>query len=101
LDHHPQIDGFFATSDLIAIGIIDEIHSRKKKVPKDIVVVGFDNTIFSTLSNPAITTVELNTYELGCKSMELLLNRIEKIDTDVKIDHILPFQVIVKESSLK
>jgi LacI family transcriptional regulator, repressor for deo operon, udp, cdd, tsx, nupC, and nupG len=101
LDHHPQIDGFFATSDLIAIGIIDEIHSRKKKVPKDIVVVGFDNTIFSTLSNPAITTVELNTYELGCKSMELLLNRIEKVDTDIKIDHILPFQVIVKESSLK
>lgn len=101
LDNNPQIDGFFATSDLIAIGIIDEIHSRNKKVPDDIEVVGFDNTIFSTLSNPAITTVELNTYELGCKSMELLLKRIEKIDTDVKVDHVLPFQLIIKESSSK
>ncbi len=101
LDNHPQIDGFFATSDLIAIGIIDEIHSRKKRVPHDIEVVGFDNTIFSSISNPAITTVELYTYELGCKSMELLLNRIEKIETDVKIDHVLPFQVIIKESSSK
>ncbi len=101
LDNNPQIDGFFATSDLIAVGIIDEIHSRKLRVPEDIEVVGFDNTIFSSLSNPAITTVELNTYELGCKSMELLLNKIEKIDVDIKVDHVLPFQLIVKESSSK
>lgn len=101
LDNNPQIDGFFATSDLIAVGIIDEIHSRKLRVPDDIIVVGFDNTIFSSLSNPAITTVELNTYELGCKSMELLLNKIEKVEVDIKVDHVLPFQLIVKESSSK
>jgi len=101
LDNNPQIDGFFATSDLIAVGIIDEIHSRKLRVPDDILVVGFDNTIFSSLSNPAITTVELNTYELGCKSMELLLHKIEKVEIDIKVDHVLPFQLIVKESSSK
>jgi len=101
LDNNPQIDGFFATSDLIAVGIIDEIHSRKLRVPDDIEVVGFDNTIFSSLSNPAITTVELNTYELGCKSMELLLNKIEKVEMDIKVDHVLPFQLIIKESSSK
>ena len=101
LDENPQIDGFFATSDLIAIGIIDEIQARKKRVPEDIKVVGFDNTIFSTLYNPAITTVELNTYELGCKSMEFLLSRIEKIETNIKSDHVLPYQLIVKESSQK
>ncbi len=99
LDENPQIDGFFATSDLIAIGIIDEINNRNKKVPQDIKVVGFDNTIFSSIYNPAITTVELNTYELGCKSMEYLLNRIEKNDTIIKVDHVLPYQIIVKGSS--
>ncbi len=101
LDENPSIDGFFATSDLIAIGIIDEIQARKKNVPKDIKVVGFDNTIFSTLYNPAITTVELNTYELGCKSMEFILSRIEKIDTSIKTDHVLPYQLIIKDSSSK
>jgi len=101
LDENPQIDGFFATSDLIAIGIIDEIQNRKKRIPEDIKVVGFDNTIFSSIYNPAITTVELNTYELGCKSMELLLNKIEKLEKDIKKDHVLPYQIIVKDSSSK
>lgn len=101
LDENPQIDGFFATSDLIAIGIIDELQTRKKRIPEDIKVVGFDNTIFSSIYNPAITTVELNTYELGCKSMELLLNKIEKLEKDIKKDHVLPYQIIVKGSSLK
>ena len=101
LDENPQIDGFFATSDLIAIGIIDELQTRKKRIPEDIKVVGFDNTIFSSIYNPAITTVELNTYELGCKSMEFLLNKIEKLDKDIKVDHVLPYQLIVKDSSSK
>lgn len=101
LDENPQIDGFFATSDLIAIGIIDELQTRKKRIPEDIKVVGFDNTIFSSIYNPAITTVELNTYELGCKSMELLLNKIEKLEKDIKKDHVLPYQIIVKDSSSK
>lgn len=101
LDENPHIDGFFATSDLIAIGIIDELQTRKKHIPKDIKVVGFDNTIFSSIYNPAITTVELNTYELGCKSMEFLLNKIEKLEIDIKVDHVLPYQIIVKDSSSK
>ena len=101
LDENPQIDGFFATSDLIAIGIIDELQTRKKRIPEDIKVVGFDNTIFSSIYNPAITTVELNTYELGCKSMEFLLNKIEKLEKDIKVDHVLPYQLIVKDSSSK
>lgn len=101
LDENPHIDGFFATSDLIAIGIIDELQTRKKRIPEDIKVVGFDNTIFSSIYNPAITTVELNTYELGCKSMEFLLNKIEKLDKDIKVDHVLPYQLIVKDSSSK
>jgi LacI family transcriptional regulator, repressor for deo operon, udp, cdd, tsx, nupC, and nupG len=101
LDENPHIDGFLATSDLIAIGIIDEIQTRKKRIPEDIKVVGFDNTIFSSIYNPAITTVELNTYELGCKSMEFLLNKIEKLEKDIKVDHVLPYQLIVKDSSSK
>lgn len=101
LDENPHIDGFFATSDLIAIGIIDELQTRKKRIPEEIKVVGFDNTIFSSIYNPAITTVELNTYELGCKSMEFLLNKIEKLEKDIKVDHVLPYQLIVKDSSSK
>jgi DNA-binding LacI/PurR family transcriptional regulator len=99
LDEKPEIDAFFATSDLTAVGIIDEIQSRNLRVPEDISVVGFDNTIFSSVAQPAITTVELNTYELGCKAMELLLKRIEKPETLDTTAHTLPFQVIKKESS--
>lgn len=78
LMEHPKIDAVFAASDLVACGVINEIEIRGLRVPQDIAVAGFDNTIYANINKPRITTVDQNSFELGSKAMELLFQKIHR-----------------------
>ncbi len=82
LNKHPEITAFFSTSDMLAAGIIDELLVRGKSIPEDAMVTGFDNTDYSIISTPMITTVELNSFDLGSKAMEYLLRKISDKKTE-------------------
>jgi LacI family transcriptional regulator len=60
-------------SDLIASGVIKELHKLDKKVPEDISVVGFDDLPIAERLTPALTTIRQNRNDLG-KSAFLLLD---------------------------
>ena len=83
LDEHPEIDAVFTASDLVACGVINEIEKRGMRVPEDIAVTGFDNTIYANINKPRITTVDQNSFELGSKAMEVLLQKIHGEPLDV------------------
>ena len=44
-------------SDLMALGVIREAHSRGLRVPEDLSVLGFDDSPLMAFTNPALTTV--------------------------------------------
>lgn len=76
LQNNPDVTGFFTTSDLIAVGVMDELKKQGKNINDSLCVTGFDNTIFSSFNNPSIPTVDLDSFKLGKKSMEYLLYMI-------------------------
>ncbi len=66
LDSEPHIEAIFCGSDQLARGVVDALRERGVKVPDDIAVVGFDNwEVMAAAARPALTTVDLNLYELG------------------------------------
>lgn len=75
---YPYIDGFFASSDLIAAGILDELKVRHIQVPKEVAVFGFDNTGYGQLTQPKLSTVDLNGFQMGKASMQYILDRLHK-----------------------
>lgn len=100
INEHPDVTAFFCCSDLIARGTITKLKELGKQVPEDIEVFGFDDLIYSELSTPKISTVSLDTFNLGVKSMELLYNRINKI-VDGEDHYFGPYQLKFKESTRK
>ena len=46
-------------NDLMAMGVLKELRARCVRVPEDISVTGFDNTAFSEIVTPALTTVHI------------------------------------------
>lgn len=67
----------FAFNDSMAIGAMHAAAARGLRVPNDVSVVGFDDTIEATIAVPALTTVRQPLAELGRTAVSLLLRQIE------------------------
>lgn len=67
----------FCTSDIIAIGVIRELHASGIRVPEDVSVFSFDDVYVARLYDPMLTTVYIPKFDLGCKAVELLLERLK------------------------
>ncbi|HBQ64011.1 MAG TPA: LacI family transcriptional regulator [Clostridiales bacterium] len=70
------VDGVFALSDMMAIGLMKGLKQEGFRIPEDISVVGFDDISFASICEPALTTVNQPRYSLGERAMQLLLRRI-------------------------
>lgn len=66
----------FASSDILAAGVIQCLYSRGLNVPGQVSVVGFDDT-YAAFVTPMLTTVRLPMEELGKVAMELVIGRVE------------------------
>ena len=72
-------DAFFAVNDETAIGTLNAVKKLGLKVPEQISICGFTNSIFTELSDPMLTSVDQHSYEIGATAMRLLLGRINGI----------------------
>ncbi len=93
-----QFDGLFSISDRMASGAVSAIQSCGLSVPKDVAVVGFDNTDAAYMTNPHLTTVSQPRRELGAEAMKSLLERFEGVMPENKI---LNHEIILRKSTNK
>ncbi len=75
LEERPQ--AIFATSDLIAIGVMDAMKDFGLRVPEDIAVIGFDNIQMSSIVEPKLTTVAKPLHKMGVVGSRLLFDIME------------------------
>lgn len=66
-----------AANDTIALVTIRTLDSLGYSVPGDVSVVGFDNSDFSALTHPAITTNAKNMEELARLATEILMGKLD------------------------
>ena len=87
-----------AANDLMAFGAISEFRRAGLNVPLDVSVVGFDDIAFSSLIEPALTTVNLPLGELGRMAVEALLTTLSS-PTQHGIELLIPTQLVVRAST--
>ncbi|BDZ51446.1 LacI family transcriptional regulator [Frondihabitans sucicola] len=63
----------FCVNDVVALGVLKELTNRGVHVPADLSIVGFDDSSFSSLLSPALTTVRQLPYELGKRAAEMAI----------------------------
>jgi DNA-binding LacI/PurR family transcriptional regulator len=72
----PHIDGVFAASDAVAAGALEVLRNAGRAVPRDVGVVGFDDSAWATRTQPALSTVRQPAGELGARAAELVLEQV-------------------------
>jgi LacI family transcriptional regulator len=71
-------DAILCANDLLALGALSALRAASLEVPRDVALVGMDNTNLSAVTSPPLTTVDLGSAERARIAAELLLARIEQ-----------------------
>jgi LacI family transcriptional regulator len=67
----------FAANDLCAEGALRALREAGWSVPDDMAVVGYDDTWFATMTQPALTTVRMPIAEMGALAVRMLVDLVE------------------------
>jgi LacI family transcriptional regulator len=80
-------DAFFAINDDTASGILYATKRAGLSVPEDISICGFGDGVIAKTSDPELTTVQQNGYEMGVESCKMLLSRIQEENDPTQVIH--------------
>lgn len=91
-------DAIFACDDVTACEAIHALIACGYKVPDDVAVVGFDNSLLAKKMNPSVSSLAQPLGEIGKRAVELLIHRINKETEEVE-ELELRTRIITRDSS--
>lgn len=86
------------SSDVQAIGALDECIRRGVRVPQELSIISFDDTEAASYAQPRLTAVQQPIEQMAEATMELILQRIESGETAAS-RRVLPTTLVVREST--
>jgi LacI family transcriptional regulator len=61
----PQMTAIFATTDMLAIGVMHSAHTLGLELPRDLSILGYDGVLESTVTFPTLSTIAQPIHEMG------------------------------------
>ena len=71
-----------AMDDSWALWLMGQLGEWGLSVPKDVSMVGFNNSAFSPFTTPPLTSVEIHSYELGLAAMDMIMEALRKTSAE-------------------
>ena len=93
-----KFDGIFASNDQSAVGVINVLLQNGIAVPKDVKVVGFDDSPIASRNHPSITTIHQPIRELGSEVAKSIISILNGEDVEEKV---LDVKLVKRESSAR
>lgn len=97
LNEMKNIDGIFASSDLIAAQVIQVCNELNIRIPSDVKLIGFDDVEIAKLTTPTITTIHQPIKEMAKLAIELIDSKYKNIEVNEQT--ILPIELVVRNST--
>jgi LacI family transcriptional regulator len=93
-----RVDAAIGVRDSIAVSFMNIARDNGRDVPKDLAIAGFQNTKYSLLSRPNLTSIDIPVYDIGAVSMRLLTKLMNSKEVD-NIRIILPHYIVKRDST--
>ncbi|NLX76474.1 MAG: LacI family transcriptional regulator [Clostridiaceae bacterium] len=89
-----DFDAVLTSEDFTAIGVLKCLAANNIRVPEDVSVMGFNNSVLSVCCTPALSTVDSKMEEMGRVAVKVLHKVLkgEKAETSTVIDADLIFR---------
>lgn len=94
-----QIDAVICESDHIAACLLRQAVQSGLRVPEDLAIAGFGNSIISEYTNPPLTTVAQDFEDMATQTLRQLIGVIEKRKALTEYSQFLPVRIIRRGST--
>src|SRR5699024_3520229 len=84
LSKHPDVDGVFASNDLISIGAIKSARENGYSIPDDLLMIGFDGIDLTNLFYPTISTLHQPVTQMGEMGVKEVISFIDNPNKKIK-----------------
>ncbi len=91
-----KFDAIFTGDDDNAIGVIQALREAGRRIPKDVSVAGFDDSIFARILTPPLTTVRAPIEQVGREAVHHLIRLIRGEQVEPRL--VLPTELIIRQS---
>jgi LacI family transcriptional regulator len=91
-----DFDAIFTGDDDNAIGVIQALREAGRKIPEDIAVAGFDDSLFARILTPPLTTVRAPLEQVGREAVRQLIHLIRGEPAEARL--VLPTELILRQS---
>ncbi|MDX8035276.1 LacI family DNA-binding transcriptional regulator [Lentzea sp. BCCO 10_0856] len=95
LTREPELDAVFVAADIMALGALQVLNAHGRRVPEDVAVVGFDDSVPAV---PPLTTVRQDVERFGRMLMWRLLAEIEG-EEGLPPSVLLPTSLVLRTSA--
>lgn len=95
----PRPTAVFAANDMMAMGALRAIREADLEIPGDVALVGFDDTPWTRLVTPPLTTVTQFQEKLGHRAAEMLFERLDGEAPEGGRHEEMPYELIRRGSA--
>jgi DNA-binding LacI/PurR family transcriptional regulator len=88
----------FASNDQSAVGALDAINEVGLEVPRDMSLMGYDNTALAALRHISLTTIHQPRKQIGEMAMLAVIRRIERPSASAR-RHVLAPELVVRDTT--
>jgi LacI family transcriptional regulator len=94
-------DALLCINDTVAFGAMRAIRKAGLNIPQEIALSGFTNEMHATVVEPALTSVQQPTEQIGQEAAKMLIDQIENGIYDIPRQIVLKSKIMLRGSSQK
>jgi LacI family transcriptional regulator len=100
LSHPRAPTAICAANDDMAAAVVSVAHRRGMDVPRDLSIVGFDDTSAATTVWPELTTIRQPIAAMADSAVDILMRNIRRKDKSMRtvVDHLVPHELVERDS---
>jgi LacI family transcriptional regulator len=91
-----EFDAIFTGDDDNAVGVIRALQESGRKIPEEVAVAGFDDSLFARILTPPLTTVRAPIEQVGREAVRQLIRLIRGDQVEARL--VLPTELIIRQS---
>ena len=97
LEQEDRPTAFVTSDDILAVALERICMKKGISVPEDLSIVSFNNSLFARITSPQLTSIDVNSCQLGIEAASQLINHIENPNL-MATKIIVPHRLIERDS---